>query len=383
MKQYSFKNVIFIGITLFSMFFGAGNLIFSPYLGAQAGTSTPLALLGFICTAVITPVLAVVIISKYKDAIDMISGISKPFAVLFISLIYLLIGPCIAIPRTATTSMEMFGYLLPDTFGWHMVYILLFFGVCTLTALKPGKLKDVLGKIVGPILVVMVFCLCAGSFFLPKETAAASATYSGNAFISGFLDGYQTMDILAAFCFGIVILLNIDQVGVTDPKQRRSLLSKSAVVAGCLLALLYASLAYAAMIHAGDYQSFSNGALILSTMAEGEFGAFGQVLISLIFLAACYNVCSGLLSCCAEYFFNLTKKGSYLIWLLAFSISGAVVSIFGLDAILSASAPVLNWICPIGIILLIYGWVRSYLRDHRDKPKKPHTPHLKSGAQAE
>ena len=106
------RQTLFLGITLFSMFFGAGNLIFSPYMAAQAGALTPAALLGFVITAVVLPVSAIVIIAPYGSASRMISRLWKPLGPVFLTLVYLLIGPCIAIPRTAGTSLEMWTWLI-------------------------------------------------------------------------------------------------------------------------------------------------------------------------------------------------------------------------------------------------------------------------------
>lgn len=351
-----------IGITLFSMFFGAGNLIFAPFMGVLAGTNAVWALAGFICTAVILPISAVVIISRYRDALHMVGTISHVFAVGFISLIYLLIGPCIAIPRTASTSYEMFSGIFGDSPFFRIGYALIFFALCALSAWKPGKLKDILGKIMGPILVVMILVLCIGSLFVPAKTGLPSEVYASNPFGSGFIEGYQTMDILAAFCFGVVILINIRSLGYDSPAAQRKLLCQAAIVAGILLALLYAMLCITGSRHGVLFASATNGAQVLSGLAETEFGAFGSWLVAMIFLAACYNVCSGLLSCCGEYFCTLTKKGTYTMWLVGFAAAGMVVSSFGLDAILAMTAPILSIICPIAIALLAWGLIRLLIK---------------------
>lgn len=356
------SSTLFIGITLFSMFFGAGNLIFAPFLGVQAGTDAWWALAGFVCTAVIMPIAAVVIISRYEDARHMISTIHPVLASLFMALVYLLIGPCVAIPRTASTSFEMFAWLLGDGMPIRIVYTVLFFSAAAFTAYRPGRLKDILGRIMGPILVAMVLILCIGALIKSHGLPVAGPTdlYASHPMMTGFLDGYQTMDILASFCFGIVILLNIRQMGVTEPVKQISLLSKAAIIAGLLLGSLYALLAITGMRYSADFGSYTNGALILSALANDVYGRFGTILVSLIFLAACYNVCSGLLSCCAEFFFALTKKMDYNKWLLLFTVAGILVSVGGLDFILAFSAPILEWVCPLAIAFLVWGWLRPF-----------------------
>jgi LIVCS family branched-chain amino acid:cation transporter len=361
MKKSNTKDTVLLSLTIFSMFFGAGNLIFAPYLGAQAGSSAWLALAGFVITAVVIPISAILIISRYKSAQDMIGTINKPFAAVFLALIYLLIGPCIAIPRTASLSFEMFDWLFSSSLMARLIYTLIFFAAASLTAYKPGRLKDILGKVMGPILLILIVSVCIGASFQTGSISAPSSTYSRSPFFVGFDQGYQTMDILAAYCFGIIIMMNIKQMHLSSAKEENALFVKASILAGVFLASIYTMLAFTGMSHSGTLSLLSNGAQILSTLSLQVFGEAGQWINSLIFLIACFNVCSGLLSCCSAYFHELFPKISYRIWLAAFAIAGAVAASFGLDAILALSAPVLSFICPIAVILLIYGLTRSIL----------------------
>lgn len=349
------KQSLFLGITLFSMFFGAGNLIFSPWMAVQAGSATPLALAGFITTAVLLPVAAIVIIAPWNSASAMISRLWKPLGPVFLTIVYLLIGPCIAIPRTASTSSEMWTWLLGDGALPRVLYTLVFFCVATVFALHPGRLKDILGKVLGPVLLVLICFLCIPVLLHPGTPAAPVAAWAASPYMTGLNEGYQTMDILAAFCFSLVILLNIRQAGV---KNERKTLLQAALVAGVLLAAVYSLLAFSAMSQSAGLQSLPNGAQILSAMASQTWGSFGQLLCSLIFLIACCNVCAGLLASCSEYFSELCPALSYRTWLLLFAVAGAVTACFGLDSILSWSGTILSFICPVAILLLVTGLFR-------------------------
>ncbi|MCF0245626.1 MAG: branched-chain amino acid transport system II carrier protein, partial [Ileibacterium sp.] len=331
--------------------------IFAPFLGYQAAGQTLPAILGFCISAVVFPIASVIIISRYKNASQMISTIHPVLANAFMTIVYLLIGPCIAIPRTASTSFAMFGWLLPSAFPFQLLYSCLFFGACFAAALHPNKLKDILGKVMGPILVAMVLILCISALLSPSDPIGTCAYTSP--LIHGLKDGYQTMDILAAFCFTIVISLNIQSLEIPSKKKQRQILLKAAFVAGFLLTCLYGLLAACGMKFSGQIPDASNGAQVLSWLASLTFGKFGAVFISMIFLAACFNVCSGLLSCCSEYFHTLAPKISYRNWLILFTASGILVSVQGLDWILAISAPVLSFICPAAIVLLIWGLVYS------------------------
>ena len=124
-------NITMASFMLFSMFFGAGNLIFPPFLGQNAGSATFSATMGFLITAVVLPVLGVVVIAKF-DGLDALSAhVSKPFAFIFTILIYISIGPGLAIPRAASVPFEMaVAPYLPQGASvsfWMIVYSLVFF----------------------------------------------------------------------------------------------------------------------------------------------------------------------------------------------------------------------------------------------------------------
>lgn len=366
MKKTSSAGIsrgLLIGLTLFSMFFGAGNLIFAPFLGVQAGTQALPALTGFILTAAVCPIAAVLILSRYHDAWRMLSGISPYFALMFMTLIYLMIGPCVAIPRTATTSFEMFSWLWPDTLGVRIVYSVVFFAAAGLLARHPSALKDVLGRILTPVLIILVLLICVGSLLQPASSAAPQEAYASMSWAQGMTDGYQTMDILAAYCFGPVLLINIRSLGPLERKERRSIMSLCCLTAGLLLACIYGLLGFCAARQAGTLQTLSNGAQVLSVMAEATYGRAGQVICALIFLIACFNVCTGLLCCCAAFFQERYGGLSYDGWLLFFTLVSLGLSLFGLDTILQISSPMLSILCPIALFLLLWGAVRLACSD--------------------
>lgn len=230
MKSLSMKNRLIIGFTLFSMFFGAGNLIFPPLLGAEAGSSTFPAMIGMLLTAVVLPVLAVMSVAKH-DGLDKLAGSIHPaFATAYAVLIHLMIGPFVAIPRTASTSFEMAvvpflseGVSDRTILIMRCCYSFVFFVIATLVALKPTRLKDLLGKVMTPILLILIAVIFVGVVVkFPTVLTQADVNYKGHALQHGFVTGYQTMDILAAFNFGAVIAMNIEAFGVKDRKGDNS-----------------------------------------------------------------------------------------------------------------------------------------------------------------
>ena len=325
------RKLLIVGLTLFSMFFGAGNLIFPPFLAAQAGTAVWPALLGFLVSAVGLPVLGVIAVSR-SGGLDRLAGRVHPaFARVFTILIYLSIGPCLAIPRTASTSFEM--TVLPvlrdgqGTAVWQLIYSVGFFFIAALLALNPERLTQRLGKILCPVLLCLIFLLFAGSLFTAGQTAPEpAAAYSGVAPVSGFLEGYQTMDTIAALNFGIVISLNIREIGVRSEKAVMSSTIRSGLIAGVLLAVVYIALAYTGIKAGPSAQSLDNGAKVLTFAAGTMFGSAGEAILGVIFFIACLNTCVGLLSCCSEFFCQLIPVLKYRMWVLLFAAVSVVVA---------------------------------------------------------
>ena len=223
MEKFGLKYRVLMGVTLFSMFFGAGNLIFPPFLGAQAGTRTAAAFLGFAASAVCLPVLGVVAVTRCGGLEKLTGRVGRHFAFFYILILYLAIGPCLAIPRTASTSFSM---ALPPFFdlGGHLwiarlIYSLVFFTAAGWVALHPDRLTDYLGKRLTPILLTLILVIFCAALIHPAGNAAApAAAYEGQAAVQGFLDGYQTMDTLAALNFGMIVAVNIRAKKITREK---------------------------------------------------------------------------------------------------------------------------------------------------------------------
>ena len=222
------KKQLLLGFTLFSMFFGAGNLIFPPYLGAQAGTHLWRAFLGFAVSAIGLPIAGVVAVAR-ADGLPKLAGrVSPRFAQAFTILVYLSIGPCLAIPRTASTSFAMLEPLLPAD-GWavQLGYTAVFFAAAFCVALKPEKLTQRLGKVLCPALLVLIVVLFAGCLLHPVAVGYAVPTkaYAALPAVQGILDGYQTMDTLAGLNFGAVIALKEAVQNVVDGKMTGTVLN--------------------------------------------------------------------------------------------------------------------------------------------------------------
>ena len=365
MKKLNLRSVILIGITLFSMFFGSGNLIFPPFLGYQSGSRALFAFLGFALSAVALPVLGVAAVAKCGGLDRLCERVHPRFALLFSIIIYLCIGPMLAIPRTASTSYSMFSFLtarlenqtifsVPMTLSARILFSLVFFAAAGTIAKQPERLKDILGKRMTPLLLILIFALFAASLFhLPLTSSVTMAAYEKAPFLKGFTEGYQTMDTMAAMVFGIVIADNIRALGVQDNNAIAMETIKGGVIAGLFLGLVYGALTFLGVKSGGFIENPQNGTEILSALSREFFGTAGPVLLALIFFIACFNVCVGLICSCAKFFSEKFSAFTFDQWRWILTVWSFVISILGLDAIIAISSPVLSVIYPVAIVIIV------------------------------
>ena len=359
MQKLSGKSLLLVGFTLFSMFFGAGNLIFPPHLGAQAGTSLWPAFAGLAVSAVGLPIAGVTAVAR-AGGLDRLAGRVHPvFATVFTILVYLSIGPCLAIPRTASTSFQMLVPLMGGGAGLQLAYSVLFFAAAFLVALRPEKLTNWLGRILCPSLILLIVVLFAGCLAHPLAAhyGAPSAEYAALPTVQGILYGYQTMDTLAGLNFGAVIALNIRARGVTESRAVESGTIRAGLLAGGLLLAVYAMLSHAGAQTGAVYPGLATGAEVLTALAQQLFGRAGLVLIAAIFVIACFNTCVGLIACVGQYFHQLLPRIPYPALAAFFAAASMLVSNLGLAAIIRLSTPVLNAIYPAAIVLILLSFL--------------------------
>ncbi|KAA8817414.1 branched-chain amino acid transport system II carrier protein [Bifidobacterium callitrichos] len=363
--QLNARQRLVMTFTFFSMFFGAGNLIFPPFVGAQAGSAALPAAVGFIVSAVGLPILGVLAVT-FAGGFDALAGrVSPRFALLLGIAIILTIGPCFAIPRTATTSFEMMvaPYIASDS-RWiaQLVYSLVFFALSFIFAQHPEKLSKVLGRFMGPLLLTLIAVLFAACLVHGIDrNVAPIGDYASGQMARGFLDGYQTMDLLAALYFGIVISANIRAQRINNERQVQVETAYAGVGTGVLLILIYGALSYVGVVSGAITAinpSGDTGATVLTNLTQSVFGTAGTAFLGVVFVIACLNVCTGLICTCATYFHTKfpTVGGrtvSYRAWQLLFTVFSFVVSNAGLSLIIKVSVPVLSALYPISIVLVL------------------------------
>ena len=363
------KDLSVVSVMLFALFFGAGNLIFPPFLGQNAGDQTLPAMLGFLATAVILPVLGVVVVARFDGLEKLGQQVGRRFALVFTVLIYLSLGPGLGIPRAASVPFEMaVAPYLPagaSTGLWMAVYSLLFFLVALWLCLNPGKLVDRIGRVLTPTLLTLLTLLFVCFLFRGQvQVAPAQESYGSAPLLKGFSEGYNTMDTIAALNFGLVISTTLGTFGLTEKKDRMRYTVLAGVLAGSILALVYVMLSYMGMCSSGVYDIQENGAWTLRCIVYQVFGAPGAVLLAAIFTLACLTTCVGLINSISQYFSTLFRQVSYKKWVYIITFFSFLVCNLGLSMILSISIPVLNAVYPVAIVLILLGLSHGLWKDN-------------------
>lgn len=370
MKQLSRKDLLFVGLMLFSLFFGAGNLIFPPFLGQSAGNQVWIALGAFLITSVGFPILGVIAVAKSGGLEKLAARVHPLFATIFTLLIYLSIGPGLGIPRAGSLPFEMVvAPYLPQGVSEivaRFLFTLVFFTVAYWLALSPTKLVDRMGKVLTPTLLLLILVVVIGAIFKPLGGyGEATGAYIDSPFVTGFLEGYLTMDTIAALNFGIVIALAIKTKGITKEKYVVSTSVKAGLIAGGLLVLIYAALAHLGATSGGRFGSTLNGAMTLTNVMTYLFGKPGALLLAVLFTLACLTTSVGLIASCSQYFETLTNKITYKNWVRILAFSSMTLANMGLTKILSISIPVLDMIYPISIMLIVLAMLDKFFKRNK------------------
>ena len=361
MDHTSNKRYVAIGLMLFALFFGAGNLIFPASMGQASGDNYIWAFIGFCITGVGLPLMAVMAMgySGSKDLQEAAGRAHPLYGLFYTVVVYLSIGPCFAIPRTGTVAYEIgvrpfLDAAQAETGLW--VFLVLFFGISYWLAATPQKLVDRVGKLLTPALVVTLLALIVKSIVSPLgEPQAAQAAYQGllTASVQGVLDGYNTLDAIAAFVFATLVTNFVREGGAKTTGEIAAQVYKSGMIASGLLAVIYF---FITKIGAESVQAIGlqdTGAPVLANSAQILFGTFGAVLLSLIVLLACLTTSIGLITCCAAYFMRLVGRLTYKQYCALFTVVSFLIGMFGLKTIIVSTIPVLMFVYPLCVVLIV------------------------------
>ena len=362
-KNMTLKETIAISSMLFGMFFGAGNLIFPVHLGQLAGRNIWPAIIGFIITGVGLPLLGVMCLgtSNKESLFDLGSLVGDKYKYFFTMALYLTIGPFFAIPRCATTSFTV-GFtpfigtgnseVLP-----RFIFTLIFFGIVLFFALKPSGIMTWIGKMINPLFLIFLLFLIIIAFVRPITSIASvvpDEAYANDSFFKGFLEGYNTMDAIASLAFGITVIEVLRNLGIKQEKDIAFNTLKAGFFSCLLMAIIYIAITMIGAMSRGNFPLSSNGGIALSEVSNYYFGSFGTYFLLIVVSLACLKTALGLVISCSEMFNKMFPKFlSKTQWAIVFTVFSFVVSNFGLDAIIKYSIPVLMFLYPLTISLIL------------------------------
>ena len=362
-KKLTFKHYLMIGSLIFGMLFGAGNLIFPVHLGQMAGSHWLSAALGFLASGVLLPVLGLLAISitQSRGIYELARPVGHSYALLFMILIYATIGPFFATPRTATVPFTIgFAPHIPQnqqSLGL-LIYSAIFFLLVYFLSSRESKITALIGKVLNPVFLVMLFVIFLLAFSSPLSSAASAPItkeYLTGAFASGLLQGYNTMDALASIAFGITVVTAVRQFGLKDKKDIALATAKGGSLGILSIGIIYIALILLGAQSVSTFGLAENGGITLTQISHHYMGIFGDALLATLTTVTCLSTSMGLAIACSQAFHQLFSRFSYKAILLVYCLLSFAIANLGLDAIISWSLPVLMFLYPLAITLILLG----------------------------
>ena len=354
MKSKKLTNVLTLGFALFAMFFGAGNLLLPPLIGVEVGSNYFVAMLAFGLTGILLPFTGILsVVFSGNSFNDLGHRVNKHLAAILGTIIMACIGPLIAIPRTAATTYEVgLKPFFPDLNPiWGSV---IFFAITLALAIRPSRVVDVIGNYLTPVLLVLLALLIVVGIVHPTANLETSRMTMVESFSRGFIEGYQTLDVLASVIFAGIIINAARDKGYTDTKSKTQVVIVSGLLSTTCLLFVYGGLIYLGATSGITDSSISRAELLID-ISRNILGDYGLVAIALCMAFACLTTSIALTTAVASFFSQLSKgKLSYTVVAIICTVISFGLSVKGVDEIINFAYPPLAFVYPITITLVIY-----------------------------
>jgi LIVCS family branched-chain amino acid:cation transporter len=345
------KEIWIAGFALFSLFFGAGNLILPPTLGLKSGEDWWIVVLGFIITAIAIPILAIFAHAKLQGTLyDFGKKVSPIFSTIFCFLIYI-IAVAIPSPRTAAVTHEM--AVQPFFDSPPIVTSIIYFVLVFVFAVNRSRIIGLIGKFLTPIIVIILLVIIGIAFFTSPGNVQTSSFK--NPFIDGILEGYQTFDAIAGVVVGAVIIISLDYSSHTTFTARRTLIRKAGFIAGFGLLLIYGGLILSGSLFSSTFAENASRIEVLSGLSTQTLGNLGTTFLSVLVALACFTTAVGIVTGTADYIQGIFKnsKSAYLITAAICAVIGIIVGSYNVGFIIDVAVPALMFVYPITIVLIL------------------------------
>ena len=361
-KNRAARDIIVVGFALFSMFFGAGNVIFPPYLGMESGPQWLAGFSAYFIADIGLALAAMFALLRVGSSEAVLQRVGCVPSEILMCAIILCVGPMVAIPRTSASTFEMaIAPNLPSVSA--VVFSVLFFALILALCIRESAVVDIVGKVLTPLLLAGLAAIIIKGIVTPLGTIAPEAQID-SAVVTGVKAGYQTMDALAALPFGILVLQSVVDKGYTESGKKFRIMSGSSILACVLLLAVYMGLAYLGATVSAQYTSEIGRAQLVMAIVEALMGKTGMIIFGIVVGLACVTTAVALTSSAAAYFAKLCRgKVPYKVFVIVICVFSAVVSNLGLDRIVAIAAPVLDVVYPPTLVLIFISLVVPRLPD--------------------
>lgn len=358
MKQLSINSII-VGFALFSMFFGAGNIIFPPYVGLAAGSEW---FTGFLCYYMADVGLALVAVFAMlrTESIDKVESIMVRLgdipAKTMMVVILICIGPLLAMPRTCATTFSM--AIVPlagtDALWASLLFTVVFFALTLAFSIRESALVDLVGRYLTPLLVSGLLLMIVMGAITPIGPISETPKID-NVPLMGINAGYQTLDVLAIIVFGLLIVNAMKARGYSTPRMKFISVGLASLIAGLFLFIVYGGLCYLGATISTLYPENVDKGILVMAISNKIFGPVGAGILSVLIGLACLTTAIALAGSMGTFFSTLTNgKLPYKAGVIVACLFSAVVANFGLNNIIALAAPILTIVYPgvLAVILL-------------------------------
>ena len=342
------KEIWMSGFALFSMFFGAGNLILPPLLGFKALDQWFIVAAGFAITAVIIPITAIYAHARLQGTLyDFGKKVSPDFSVVYCVLIYI-IAIALPAPRTASVTHEM--AIQPFFETPTLLTSTIYFALVLVFVLNRSKVLSILGKFLTPLIVIILLLIIG--IGMTSDVPSIASGISEAPLVNGILEGYQTFDAIGGVVVGAVLIISLNLRGHNTFQDKKELIIKSGLIAGGGLFIIYAGLIFVGALYGSSFSADIDRTALLSGLSLQTLGSIGTTFLSVLVALACFTTAVGIITGTADYFKGLFKESqlAYIITAVLGSVIGVIVGSYNVGFIIDIALPALMFIYPITLV---------------------------------
>ena len=343
------KQTFITAFALFSLFFGAGNLILPPYLGYNAGEDWIWVVLGFAVSAVVIPILAIYGHARLQGTmLDFANKVSPGFALVFSVLVYI-ISIALPSPRTASVTYEM---AVQPYFDISSLWLsLIYFAIVLMFVLNRSKILNFIGRFLTPLIIIILLFIIVIGVFVDLEPMRASVF--DNSFTEGILEGYQTFDAIGGVVVGGVLVISLTLQGNYNYGEKKSIIAKAGLIAGLGLLLIYGGLIALGAVNSGTL-NIDNRTQLLTVLSTETLGSIGTAFLGVLVALACFTTAVGIVTGTADFVKGLAGNSeiAYKVMAIFGCVIGVAIGQFDVHYIINVAVPALMFIYPITIVLI-------------------------------